>query len=360
MSSASGVGSGNGGGHLKIEAIPVKGYEKVWYCESATSGLKSIISVHNLFRGPACGGIRLLPYASRAEALEDVLRLSKGMSYKSALANVGFGGGKSVILCDPKNKTPELFRDFAEFVNRFEGSYICAKDMNITSVDLKLVKKHTKHVLGIDGEPGSGGDPSPVTARGIVRAMEATWQHLTGKRSLAGVRVALQGVGYVGFGVAEYIAKAGGKLWVTDIDTKAVERAKKELGATVVSAESIYDVECDIFAPCARGAVLNANTIPRLQCKAVVGAANNQLQETEDGWRLHRRGILYAPDYAANSGGIINVFVEFEGYKEARALQMADGIFDTMAEVFRRSRESGQPPFVIADTLAEERLGMRH
>lgn len=345
--------------NLKIEVIPVKGYEKVWYGENESSGMRAIISVHNLHRGPACGGIRLLPYANRAEALEDVLRLSKGMSYKSALANIGFGGGKSVIIADPKDKTPELFRDFAEFLNRFEGTYICAKDMNITSADLKMVKNHTKHVLGIEGEPGSGGDPSPVTARGIVRAMEATWNHLTGTRSLKGARVALQGVGYVGYGVAEYIAEAGGKLWITDVDQKALTRAQKELGATVVAPEAIYDVECDIFSPNARGAVMNATTIPRLKCKAVVGAANNQLQDPEDGWRLHRRGIIYAPDYAANSGGIINVFVEYEGYQEARALQMADGIYDTMSEIFKRSKKSEQPTFMIADMLAEERLGMR-
>lgn len=345
---------------LKIETIPVKGYEKVLYAESEASGLKAIISVHNLHRGPACGGIRLLPYASRAEALEDVLRLSKGMSYKSAVANIGFGGGKSVIIADPAKKSPELFRDFAEFVNRFEGSYICAKDMNITSADLKLVKKHTKHILGIDGEPGSGGDPSPVTARGIYRSMEATWQHLTGNRSLKGVRVALQGVGYVGFGVAEYLAKAGAKLWVTDVDTKALNKAQRELGATVVGIDDIMSVECDIFSPNARGAILNATTIPQLKCKAVVGAANNQLAQPEDGWTLHKRGIVYAPDYAANSGGIINVFVEFESaYREERALQMADGIYDTMSEILTRSKSTGQPTFVIADMLAEERLGMR-
>lgn len=346
----------NSSAKLRIENIPVPGYERVMYCESASSPLKAIISVHSLFRGPACGGIRMLPYGSRDEALEDVLRLSKGMSYKSALAGVGFGGGKSVIIGDPKLKSPALFKDFAEFVNHFDGSYISAKDMNITSEDLKLVKAHTRWVLGIDGEPGSGGDPSPVTARGIIRALEATWETLKGTRDLKGIKVAIQGLGYVGYPVAEHIVKSGGQIWVTDIDDKAVRRAVSELGAKAVGLDAIYDVECDVFSPSARGAVLNEKTIPRLRCKAIVGCANNQLKEPEDGWRVHRRGILYAPDYAANSGGIINVFVEFEGYREQRAMQMADSIYDTMKEIFLRSKQTGQPTFIVADTLAEERL----
>lgn len=350
----------NASSRLKIESLSVPGYEKVLYGENDSSGMKAIISVHNTNLGPACGGIRLLPYKNRAEALDDVLRLSRGMSYKSSLAGIGFGGGKSVIIADPKDKTPELFRDFADFVNRFEGTYYCAKDMNIASADLKQVKQHTKYVLGIDGEPGSGGDPSPVTARGTIRAMEATWEQLKGTRKLSGIKVALQGIGYVGYPVAEEIVKSGGKVWVTDTDPKALERAKKELGATVVGLDEIYDVDCDVFSPCARGAILNTETIPRLKCKAVVGCANNQLKEVEDGWRLHRRGILYAPDYAANSGGIINVFVEFEGnYRETRALQMADHIYETMTEIYQRSKTSGQPTFVIADVLAEERMTKR-
>lgn len=340
----------------KHENVAVAGYEKVVYAEEATTGLKAIIAVHNTALGPACGGIRMLPYASRDEAMFDVLRLSKGMSYKSALAGIGFGGGKSVIVGDPKAKTKELFQAFGDFVGTFEGLYIAAKDMNIANADLAAAKSHTKWVLGVEGEPGSSGDPSPVTARGVFRAMEATWETITGSRKLNGVKVAMQGVGHVGHPLAKHLKEAGAELVVTDIDQKALERAQKDFGAKVVGLEEIYDVACDIFSPGARGGVLNPQTIPRLKCRAVVGCANNQLLTEEDGYALQKKGILYGPDFAVNSGGIINIFVEYEGYEEKKALAKADYIYTTMREVYDRSQKTGKPPFVIADTLAEERM----
>jgi leucine dehydrogenase len=338
------------------EKISVPGYENVVYAEETQSGLKALIAVHNTQLGPACGGIRMLPYANRDEALDDVLRLSKGMSYKSALAGIGFGGGKSVIIGDPHRKTPELFHAFGHFVESFGGTYIAAKDMNISTPDLAETKKHTKYVLGIEGEAGTSGDPSPVTARGVFRAMEATQEFLTGSRKLNGLKIALQGVGHVGYSLAQHLKEAGAQLWVTDIDRAALDRAKRDFHATVVALEEIYDVPCDFFSPGARGGILNPKTIDRLHCRAVVGCANNQLRTPEDGHSLQNKGILYAPDYAVNSGGIINIFIEHEGYDEKRALAKADGIYDTMKEIFQRARQSGKPPFVVADQLAEERM----
>jgi len=338
------------------EELAVPGYERVVYLDDPSVGLKAIVSIHNTNLGPSCGGIRMLPYASKEEALKDVLALSKGMSYKSALAGIGFGGGKSVIIGDPTKKDPELFAAFGEFLEMFEGKYIAAKDMNISSDDLRMIKKRSRYVLGIDGEPGSSGDPSPVTARGILRGLEATVEEVFGKKSLKGLKVAIQGIGHVGFSLAQMIVQQGGQIWVSDIDQKALDRASKELGAHIVSNDAIYDVDCDVFSPCARGGTLNQQTIARFKCKAVVGCANNQLAEERDGLRLHERGILYAPDYAVNSGGIINIFVEYEGYDQRKAMTMADGIYDTMNEIYSRAKLAKTAPFLVTDKLAEERL----
>lgn len=341
---------------LAKEVLRIEGYKKVVYAEDRERGLAAIVAIHNTNRGPACGGIRMLPYANRDEALKDVLRLSKGMSYKSALANIGFGGGKSVIIGDPGSKRPETFQAFGEFVESFQGEYIAAKDMNTEAADLLQVKTRTPHVLGIEGEPGSSGDPSPVTARGVYRAIEATVEFVNGSKSLRGASIALQGLGYVGWRLAEMLHEAGSKLWVSDVNTTAVERAVALLGAVPVSRDRIYECEVDVFSPCAVGAVLNQDTIERLRCKAIVGCANNQLATERDGARLYERGILYAPDYAVNSGGIINVFQEYEGYDEGKALQKADLIYSTMREIFQRSAKDHVAPFLIADKLAEERL----
>ena len=344
---------------LTLEELKAPGYEQVVYATDPTVGLQAIVAIHNTNRGPSCGGTRMLPYASKAEATKDVLNLSKGMSYKSALAGIGFGGGKSVIILDPQKKTDALFHAFGEFVDTFQGRYIAAKDMNVSSKDLMTIKTRTKHVLGIEGEKGSSGDPSPVTARGNFRALEATVEHLTGSRDLLGIKVAIQGIGYVGFDYAEKIVDAGGQIWVHDINEAAMRKAQQQLGAHIVSEDGIYDLDVDVFSPCARGGILNSQTIERLKCKAIAGCANNQLATSQDGFRLHERGILYAPDYAINSGGIINIFVELDGYDQNRALKMADDIYDTAKEIFRRAKEAKTAPFVIADKLAEERLRER-
>ncbi len=343
---------------VKTEELKVKGYERVVHRQCSSSGLNALIAIHSTALGPSCGGVRLLPYATHEEALQDVLRLARGMSYKSALAGIGFGGGKSVIVRDPAQKNKDLFHAMGEFVESLGGKYIAAKDMNISTEDLLRVRERTSHVLGIEGLPGSSGDPSPVTARGLFRALEATLEHLTGSHRMNGLRIALQGLGHVGFRLAEMAREAGAELIVTDIDKVAVEKAVKQLGAKAVAADAIYEVPCDIFSPCARGAVLNSETIPKLKCRAVVGAANNQLATEEDGFRLWNRGILYAPDFAVNAGGIINIFIEFENgtYDPKKALAKTDGIFTALKEIFERSKQSNRPAFLVADELAEERL----
>ncbi len=341
---------------LRIEKIPTQDFEQVLFGEDPAVGLRSIIAVHSTRLGPSCGGIRLLPYATREEALEDVLRLAKGMSFKASVAEINFGGGKSVIILDPRQKRAEILRRFGEFVNHLDGRYIAAKDMNIVNDDLLEVKKTTRHVLGLDGVAGSSGDPSPITAIGCFEAMRAVWDVISGRPSLTGVTVAIQGLGHVGFDLARRIVKAGGSLFVSDIDRQVVERARLELGAKICSVEEAFDVECDIFSPCARGAVLNSRTIGRLRCRAVVGCANNQLEVAEDGQRLWARQILYAPDYVVNAGGIINIFTEYEGYDRVNAVRRAEGIFGTVKKILERSRQENTPPYLIADRMADERL----
>ncbi|MBY0369549.1 hypothetical protein K2X33_02610 [bacterium] len=338
------------------EEIKKEGYEKVVYAEHKPSGMRGIISVHNTARGPACGGLRMLPYGNKEEALYDVLRLSQGMSYKSALAGIGFGGGKSVLIGDPQKKTPAMLQAFGQFVETFGGKYIAAKDMNIDTHDLAEVRKTTNHILGAEGQPGSGGDPSPLTAVGVFRSIEAAAEMLFDSRQLSGLTVAIQGVGHVGYDLAKRLHRAGARLIVTDISPASTERAKKDFGAVVVDGDAIYDQTCDIYAPCARGATLNVKTIPRLRCRAVVGCANNQLETEQDGFRLMERGVLYAPDFVVNSGGIINVFCEYEGYNAARANTLAEKIYDTTREILRRAASSGKPPFIVAEEVAKERI----
>jgi len=343
---------------VKTEELSVPGYERVVYGHCPTTGLRSIIAIHNTQLGPSCGGVRVLPYLTREDALDDVLRLSRGMSYKSALAGIGFGGGKSVIILDPNLKTPELFSAMGDFVASLNGKYIAAKDMNIDNQDLLQMKTRTPHVLGIEGVPGSSGDPSPVTARGLFRALEASIEHLTGSKNLKGLKVAIQGLGHVGYRFAEMAREAGADLVVADIDTNAVEKAIRMLGAKAVSPTAIIKEACDVFSPNARGAILNAETIPQLKCRAVVGAANNQLKTPEDGQRLWERKILYAPDFAVNAGGIINIFIEYENgsYDLKKALAKTDGIYTALTEIFERSKRLGKPAYIVADELAEERM----
>lgn len=337
-------------------------HEQVVFCHDKASGLKAIIAIHNTNRGPALGGCRMYPYASEAEALNDVLRLSRGMTYKSAIANLPLGGGKSVIIGDPhKDKTPALIRAMGEAVERLGGRYIVAEDSGTSVPDMLLMSEQTRHVSGIaekydaDGKVRSG-DPSPITARGVFVGIQAAVRHRLGRDNLQGVRVAIQGLGNVGYHLASQLHAAGARLWVADINQDAVRRAVDELGAVAVTNEEIYDQEVDLFAPCAMGAILNDTTIPRLQAGIVAGAANNQLAEKRHGMALMERGILYAPDYVINAGGVIDVCYERSDMAPQQVMQQVDGIGDTLTEIFNRAEQQHKPTDVLADQLAEERF----
>lgn len=332
-------------------------HEQVVFCENKAAGLKAIIAIHDTTLGPALGGCRLFPYKSEEEALTDVLRLSRGMTYKAAAAGLNLGGGKAVIIADPKkDKSEALFRVFGRFVESLNGRYITAEDVNTSVHDMEYIFMETKYVTGVAPAHGGSGDPSPVTAFGVFRGMQASAKAAFGDESLTGKRIAVQGLGNVGSHLVEHLAKANAKIIVTDVDQEKCRRMTETFGVEVVPHEKIYDVPCDIFAPCAMGAVINNETLPRLKCRIVCGGANNQLKEDRHGVELQQKGILYAPDYVVNAGGLINVYVEMEGYVRERALRMAQNIYDTVERVYKIAAELKIPTYVAADRLAEERV----
>ena len=336
-------------------------HEQVVFVSDDKSGLKAIIAVHNSNLGPALGGCRMWPYATEEEAVRDVLRLSRGMTYKSAMANLKLGGGKSVIIGNPRtHKTPELLAAFARALEQLNGRYIAAEDSGTSVADMKYMTQFTQHVAGIHDKPSDegtrSGDPSPATAYGTFIGIKAAVKERLGRDSLEGLRVAVQGVGNVGFDLARQLKEAGAQLWVTDIHREPLVQAGKELGATVVAPEEIFGLDVDVFAPCALGAILNDSTIPQLKAKVVAGAANNQLAEPRHGVELMKRGILYAPDYVINAGGIIDVYHERIGFDRATLLKHIEGIHDNLMEVFERARSEERPTGEVADAIAEERF----
>ena len=301
------------------------------------------------------------PYASEEEAVRDVLRLSRGMTYKSAMANLKLGGGKSVIIGNPRTqKTPELLAAFARALEQLNGRYIAAEDSGTSVADMKYMTQFTQHVAGIHDKPSDegtrSGDPSPATAYGTFIGIKAAVKEKLGRDSLEGLRVAVQGVGNVGFDLARQLKAAGVQLWVTDIHREPLLQAGKELGATVVAPDEIFGLDVDVFAPCALGAILNDSTIPQLKAKVVAGASNNQLAEPRHGVELMKRGILYAPDYVINAGGIIDVYHERIGFDRAALLKHIEGIHDNLMEVFERARKEERPTGEVADAIAEERF----
>ena len=336
-------------------------HEQVVFVSDDKSGLKAIIAVHNSNLGPALGGCRMWPYASEEEAVRDVLRLSRGMTYKSAMANLKLGGGKSVIIGNPRtHKTPELLAAFARTLEQLNGRYIAAEDSGTSVADMKYMTQFTQHVAGIHDKPSDegtrSGDPSPATAYGTFIGIRAAVKERLGRDSLDGLRVAVQGVGNVGFDLARQLKEAGAQLWVTDIHREPLVQAGKELGATVVAPDEIFGLDVDVFAPCALGAILNDTTIPQLKASIVAGAANNQLAEARHGLELMKRGILYAPDYVINAGGIIDVYHERIGFDRAVLLKHIEGIHDNLMEVFERARKEERPTGEVADAIAEERF----
>ena len=333
-------------------------YGEVHLRRDAATGLQAIVAIHDSRLGPALGGCRFIHYDTEEAALVDALRLARGMTYKAALAGLAHGGGKSVIM-RPRQQFDRtaLFRAFGRFVEDLGGRYITAEDSGTSLEDMEIARTATKHVTGVKPEHGGSGDPSPFTALGVRRGIEACVRFALEREGLGDLHVAIQGVGHVGYHLCKELAGLGARLTVADVDPLKAERAQREFGAAIVPLDAIYGVECEVFAPCALGSALNDATIPQLQCKIVAGAANNQLAEPRNGEDLMQRGILYAPDYAINAGGLINVAQEVLGYDAEKSRDRTLKIYDTIYEIAQRAERAEAPTGRIADHMAQERLG---
>jgi len=337
-----------------FDTLAEMGHEQLVMCHDKASGYRGVIAIHNTTLGPALGGCRFWNYATDDAAIVDALRLSRGMTYKNAVAGLNLGGGKSVIIGDNKAVNREMiFRAHGRFVDSLGGRYVTAEDVGTTVEDMDFVHMETKYVTGIGSKSG---DPSSVTAHGVFRAIEASAFERWGSNSLEGRTVAMQGLGHVGYHLAMELKAAGATLIVTDIDAARIQRVVDATGASVVGLAEIYAVKADIFTPCALGGVINDDTIPQLKVEIVAGAANNQLLEDRHGDDLEARGILYAPDYVANAGGVINVYSELTGWSRERSLRKADEIYDTVLSVFRLAKDTNIPTYKAADRVAEQRI----
>ena len=337
-----------------IEKVVNSDHEKVLFAHDSASGYRGIIAIHSTALGPAVGGTRFWNYETEAEALTDALRLSRGMTYKTALAELPLGGGKSIIIGDNKTSSREaLFRAHGRFVETLQGRYITAEDVGTSPADMEIVRLETRHVGGL---LGLSGDPSPFTARGVFRAIQASAKYLWKADDLSGATVALQGCGHVGYHLAKMLDAAGAALMVSDVNDKSVARVLDEVDAQVVQPDDIYDAPADIFAPCALGGVINDQTIPKLRVQIIAGAANNQLLEDRHGEILKERNILYAPDYAANAGGVFNGCRELLGWELERTSRKVDEIYDTVLRIFETAQAEGITTNKAADRLAEDQL----
>jgi leucine dehydrogenase len=339
-----------------------EGHEAVHSFYDERTGLKAIIAVHSTARGPAAGGCRMWPFANAELALEDALRLSRAMSYKNAMADLDLGGGKAVIIGDSRtHKTPALFEAFGRAVEAVGGRYWTAEDVGVTPADLAHARRTTRYVAGLTGHPAASGDPSPVTAEGVFRGVALGVRRALG-RSLDGVTVAVQGVGHVGGYLCDKLAAAGAKLIVTDVNEALLRQVAERTGARVVSPGAIFDAEAEVFAPCALGGAVNADSLSRLRCKVIAGAANNQLSDADVGRKLFDRGVLYLPDYVINGGGIINVAAEIRALERDEAFDPAwvesklDRLMETLSEVLDRSRAERRPADQVANEMARARI----
>jgi leucine dehydrogenase len=337
-----------------FETISSMGHEQVVMCSDPAAGYRGIIAIHDTKLGPALGGTRFWNYASDEEAITDVLRLSRGMTYKNAVAGLNLGGGKAVIIGDNRtHKREMIFRAHGRFVESLGGRYVTAEDVGTGTADMDFVHMETDYVAGLAGRSG---DPSPVTAHGVFRSIQASAQQRWGSDELDGKTVSIQGCGNVGRYLAKALVAAGAKIIVSDIDSDRVARVVSETDAQAVEGDEIFSVQADIFAPCALGGIINDDTIPKLKVEIVAGGANNQLLEPRHGDALEARGLLYAPDYVANAGGVINVYSELAGWTSARAFRKADEIYDTVLRVFAIAKADKVPTYVAADRLAEQRI----
>ena len=335
-------------------------YERVVWAHDAASGLQAIVAVHSTVLGPAVGGCRFYPYPDQATAMLDALRLADGMTFKSAAAGLDLGGGKSVIIGDPRTiKTPQLLTAFAAVLDVLEGQYYTAEDVGTSTADMDFLRSLTPYALGVSTELGGAGDPSPYTARGVVAAMRAGWEASSGARSLAGARIAIQGAaGKVGAGVARLAALEGATLLLSDIDAYRLAVVAAETDGTIVGADQVMGADCDILSPCAMGGVLNETTVADLRCRLVCGAANNQLESDEASTLLQARGIDYVPDFVANAGGIIAIAEERDGFDPDHALALADGIGDAVREIIGEAKADGASALSVARRRAARRLAL--
>lgn len=340
-----------------LEAMEGQGHEQVAFFFDRDTGMRCIIAVHDTTLGPGLGGARMWPFATEAEALTDVLRLSQAMTYKNAMAGLAYGGAKAVIMADPaREKTPGLLRAYARAADSLGGRYITAEDVGTTPEDMEIVMQETRWMLGKPVAAGGSGDSAPMTAFGVYQAMRACMQEAFGAPSLEGRTVAMQGFGKVASSLAGLLKDAGALLIVAEVREQARERARREFGARIAAVEDIYDAPCDVFSPCALGGVLNQRTIARLRCRVVAGAANNQLLEEADASRLGSRGIVYAPDYVANAGGVINLSCETPRYDAAAARTKTAQIFETTLQTIATAKRGGISTAEAANRVAEARL----
>jgi leucine dehydrogenase len=341
-----------------IGSMSAMGHEQVVFCHDHETGLKAIIAIHNTILGPALGGTRMWMYKTEAEALTDVLRLSRGMTYKASISGLNLGGGKAVIIGDSKKDKSEAYmRRFGKFVNSLSGKYITAEDVGTKTKDMEYIAMETEHVTGLPESMGGGGDPSPVTAYGVYMGMKASAKQAWGNDSLSGKKVLVQGIGNVGENLVKHLAEEGAKIYISDINQDALKSVSSKYKAEVINPDAIFNLDMDIYAPCALGATLNTENINALKCAIVSGAANNQLAvEEEHGPLLTKRGIVYAPDFLINAGGLINVYSELTGYNRQRAMDQTQKIYDYTLEIFKNAADQKIPTYLAAKQMAEKRI----
>mgnify|MGYP001168249725 FL=1 len=333
-------------------------HEQVVFCQDKKTGLKAIIAIHDTTLGPALGGTRMWNYSCEEDALEDVLRLSRGMTYKAAISGLKLGGGKAVIVGDSKkDKSEMLMRKFGQFVDTLAGKYITAEDVGMNTKDMEYVRMETKHVTGIPKSMGGSGDPSPVTAYGVYMGMKACARYCWEKDNLEGKRIVVQGVGNVGEYLVQYLYEEGADIYISDISKEKLDQVQSKYDVTVINNSDVLDFDMDIFAPCALGGVLNTHNIERLKCKIVCGGANNQLEdEVRDSLHLKKRKIVFAPDFLVNSGGLINVYSEINGYDKEKSLNKTKEIYQTTLDILNKSNKEGITSYASAMKIAEERI----
>jgi leucine dehydrogenase len=341
-----------------FDVLTQQDYEQIVFCQDKFTGLKAIIAIHNTVLGPGLGGTRMFAYQNEQDAITDVLRLSRGMTYKAAISGLNLGGAKAVIIGDPRKvKNEALMRRFGRYIENLSGKYITAEDVGTTTRDMEYIHMETNHVAGLPEIMGGGGDPSPVTAYGVFLGMKACVKEVYGKDSIAGKRVLVEGVGKVGSNLVEYLSKEGAEILVSDVNEDALKQLSSRFKVKVVALEDIFDQDMDIYAPCALGARLNENTIPQLKCSIVSGAANNQLAiEDQDGQALMERGILYAPDFLINAGGLINVYTELHGYKREIAMARTETIYEVTQQIINKAQNEEIPTYLAANKIAEQRI----